>query len=423
MIRDTAAQDRMVIPASAPLWKRPIARRVALGVGLFLFAGWGIAGWLSAERSVSAERLRTAVVERGTLVRDAVVEGRVVAAVSPTLYAPSAGTVSLRVQPGAEVKAGAVMAQIDSPELASELSREQATLASLEAEVGRQRIEAEKQRLLARRTLDEAEIELNARRRDLERTERAHQMGALAEIEVLRGQDAVKSAEIGREHARSAVELESRSVGFDLATREQSLQRQKLAVTELERRVDALNIRAPIDGQVGTVAVVDRAVVAANAPLITVVDLSRLQAELEVPETFADEIGLGMPIAVRLGNGEATANVVAVSPEVVANRVRVRADFAQGQPAGLRQNQRLSGRVLFESRDNVLIVQRGPFVEADGGRRAWVLDGNDIAVRRDISLGASSVGAVEVLAGLQPGDRIVIAGTDLFENAERVRVR
>lgn len=422
MIRDTAAQDRALAPATLPLWQRPALRRGALIALPVLLGLWGLSGWLSAERGVNAERLRIAEVSRGTLVRDAVVDGRVVAAVSPTLYAPSAGTVSLRTQAGAAVKAGDVLLEIDSPELKSELSREQASLASLEAEVGRQRIEAEKLRQLARRTLDEADIALNARRRDLERTERAHRMGALAEIEVLRAQDAVKSAEIVREHARSGVDLESRSVGFDLATREQSLQRQKLAVQELERRVDALNLRAPIDGQVGTVSVIDRAVVAANAPLVTVVDLSRLQAEIEVPETFADDVGLGLEVSVRLPQGEAPGRVVAVSPEVVANRVRVRVDFEGGQPAGLRQNQRLSARLMFESKPDAVIVQRGPFVEAQGGRHAWVMDG-DIAVRRPIRLGAQSVSAVEILEGVAPGERVVIAGTELFEDAERVAVR
>jgi HlyD family secretion protein len=189
----------------------------------------------------------------------------------------------------------------------------------------------------------------------------------------------------------------------------------------LERRVDALNIRAPIDGQVGTVAVVDRAVVIVNAPLVTVVDLSRLQAELEVPETYADEVGLGMTVAVRLGAVETQAKVVAISPEVVANRVRVRADFEQGQPAGLRQNQRLTGRILFEERPDVLMLQRGAFIENHGGRTVWVMDG-DIAVRRSIRLGASSLAAVEILEGLQPGERVVIAGSDLFEDAERVEV-
>jgi HlyD family secretion protein len=77
--------------------------------------------------------------------------------------------------------------------------------------------------------------------------------------------------------------------------------------------------------------------------------------------------------------------------------------------------------VLFEEKPDVLMLARGPFIDAHGGRFAYVMDG-DIAVRRPISIGATSVSAVEVVEGLQPGDRVVIAGTDNFEDAERVAI-
>ena len=81
----------------------------------------------------------------------------------------------------------------------------------------------------------------------------------------------------------------------------------------------------------------------------------------------------------------------------------------------------MSARILIEERPNVLLVARGPFVEDQGGRFAYVMDG-DIAVRRPVRLGATSVNAVEILEGLQPGERVVVAGTDAFEDAERVQV-
>ena len=91
------------------------------------------------------------------------------------------------------------------------------------------------------------------------------------------------------------------------------------------------------------------------------------------------------------------------------------------QPPGLRQNQRLTARILIEEKPNVLMLPRGSFVENEGGRAAYVMDG-DVAVRRPIQLGATSVSAVEILSGLQPGEKVVIAGTDAFEDAQRVLV-
>jgi len=95
--------------------------------------------------------------------------------------------------------------------------------------------------------------------------------------------------------------------------------------------------------------------------------------------------------------------------------------FDGRQPPGLRQSQRVSARLLIEEKPNALIVQRGPFVESEGGRFAYVME-NGTAVRRPIQTGATSVTAVEILAGLKEGDKIVIAGTDTFENAARVSV-
>lgn len=420
MIRDTSAQDSALNPDLQPRSRRP-AWLAAVAVAGALVLAWALWGWLGSSRSVSAERLRFAEVTRGTLVRDATVNGRVVAAVSPTLYAPAGGTVTLKISAGDSVRQGEVMAVVDSPELDNELQRERATLAQLEAEVSRQRILAQKASLLARRDADDAEVTRLAALRDLQRAQRGFELGAIAEVEYLRAKDAMDSADIRSKHAGAAAGLETRDVALALETQQQLLERQRLVTANLERRVEELNVRAPVDGVIGTLNVADRAVVAANTALMTVVDLSRLEVELAMPESYAEDLGLGMAAEVRLGATTATGKVSAISPEVVNNQVLARVRFDGEQPAGLRQNQRLSARVLFEEKPDVVMVARGPFLEDQGGRYAYVMDGG-IAVRRPVRIGATSVSSVEVVEGLQPGDRIVIAGTDNFQNAERVAI-
>jgi HlyD family secretion protein len=162
-------------------------------------------------------------------------------------------------------------------------------------------------------------------------------------------------------------------------------------------------------------------VVAANTALMTVVDLSQLEVELEIPESYADDLGLGMSAQVTIGAVTANGKLSALSPEVVRNQVLARVRFDGAQPAGLRQNQRVTARVLIEEKPNVLLLPRGSFVENEGGRAAYVMAGN-VATRRPIQIGATSVSAVEILSGLQPGDKVVIAGTDSFDNAERVSI-
>jgi len=380
-----------------------------------------LSGWLGSSRSVDVSRLRLADVTRGTLVRDASVNGRVVAAVSPTLYAPAAATVTLKIRAGDAVKKGDLLAVLDSPDLSNQLAREQSTLSQLEAQVARQRILAEKARLLARRDADEAEVARLGAERILQRTEGGYKAGAIAEVDLLRAQDALKSAQIRAKQAGMASGLEIKDVALETSTRVSELQRQRLVVADTQRRVDELNVRSPVDGVVGTLSVADRTVVAANTALMTVVDLSRLEVELEVPESYADDLGLGMSAEVNIGATRAMGKLSALSPEVVRNQVLARVRFDGAQPPGLRQNQRLTARILIEEKPNVLMLPRGSFVENEGGRAAYVMDGS-VAVRRPIQLGATSVSAVEVLSGLKVGDKVVIAGTDAFENAERISV-
>jgi HlyD family secretion protein len=420
MIPDTSGQDTLL--ASAPAANRP-KRLVWIGaaaLGAVLVVAL-LSKWVGSERSIDASRIRIAEVTRGTLVRDASVNGRVVAAISPTLYAPATSTVTLKIRAGDKVNKGDLLAVLESPDLSNALAREQSTLAQLEAQVARQRILAEKQRLLARRDADEAEVARLGAERTLTRTEGGYKAGAIAEIDFLRAQDALKTAQIHSRQAAQASQLEIKDVALETSTRVSELERQRLIVADAQRRVDELQVRSPVDGVVGTLNVPDRTVVAANTALMTVVDLSRLEVELEIPESYADDLGLGMNVEVNIGTVQATGKISAISPEVVRNQVLARVRFDGKQPAGLRQNQRLTARVLIEEKPGVLMLPRGSFVESEGGRAAYVMDG-DVAVRRPIQLGATSVSAVEILSGLKTGDRVVIAGSDAFENAERVSI-
>ena len=88
-------------------------------------------------------------------------------------------------------------------------------------------------------------------------------------------------------------------------------------------------------------------------------------------------------------------------------------------PEHLKQNQRVSARILLESRDNVLLVKRGPFLESGGGRFAYIVDG-DLATRQRIQIGATSVSSVEILSGLTEWQTIIVSSSREFEDADVV---
>jgi HlyD family secretion protein len=420
MIRDTSHQDTVV---TAPPGQKSRRRALLAGGALLLVAVAALLlkNWRDSEHTVSASRLRIAEVGRGTLVRDASVNGRVVAAVSPTLFSTAPATVNLQVAAGDTVNKGDVLAVLESPDLSDALKREQSTYEQLKAEVARQQILSRKQKLLAQREADVAEIERLSAQRTLERYESVAQVGVIAKIDYQKAKDALNSAGIRAKHATQAANLEGDDVALAIRTKTNEMERARLSMANAQRRVDELTVRAPVDGFIGTLNVQNRMVVAANAPLMTLVDLSRLEVELEVPETYVSDMGLGMTAEIALPSGTASGKLVALSPEVVKNQVLARVRFDGEQPKGLRQSQRVTARLLIEEKPNVVLLPRGPFVESEGGRFAYLVQ-DGIAVRTPIQLGATSISAVEIIQGLKPGDKVVVAGTDAFENAARVSI-
>lgn len=421
MIRDTSAQDRVLSSSQTrPAWRRWIWPAAG---GALLLAGivFAARGWLAGTASVDGARLRIAEVTRGDLVRDIAADGRVIAANSPTLYAIAGGVVTLKVVAGDKVTKGQPLAEIDSPELRSKLAQEQTTLAGLEAEASRAMLDASVTRANAQKALDQAGIERQAAERTLQRYQRGYDGGAVPQVDVLEAQDNLRKSEIALSHAQKDAGLQGQGAGLDARNKQLLADRQRAVVVEVQRQVDALTLRAPFDGQVGQVQAVQRSNVAINAPVLSVVDLSVFEVEIKVPESFARDLAIGMPATLTSAGQPYAGEISAVSPEVVGGEVVTRLRFSDKQPPGLRQNQRLSARILMDTRRNVLMVERGPFLEQGGGRYAYVMDGSS-AVRRPVQLGVSSLSSIEVLGGLQPGDKVVVSGSDLFGDAERVSV-
>ncbi len=416
MIRDTSATDR-------PLQARAAVSRKTWLIGggvaaLVLAAAWMVAPSLTAERTLPRERVRITEVKRGTLVRDVSSQGRVVAARSPSLYTSAAGIVKFAIEPGAIVQKDELLATVDSPELESELKREQSALARVSAERSRQEITNRRTLLEKRRAIDTARIAEMAARRELERTERAFKLGALPEVDFKRAQDSVESARITLATAEADLALERDALALELKSFDEQLASQQVLVTELQRQVAALEVRAPFDGVVGNWLVTDRANVAANQALMMVVDLTELEVEAAVAEVYAESLLPGQSAEVTVGSEKLRGEVRLVSPEVQNAQVLARIRLTDANVAALRQNQRVQVRVLLEEKPDVMLVERGPAFERDASS-AWVIDG-DVARRQPIRLGASSVSAFEVVDGLAPGQQVIVAGIDDLRGVDEV---
>lgn len=421
-IREPTAMDRTVKRAGWSNGKKTgLATLLALGViGIVLFPA--ARRWASTEIVVDRARVRTAQVERGTLVRDVSVQGSVVAAFSPTLTSPVRGTVRVQAQAGAVVAAQQPLVSVDSPELASQLEQERSTLDSLAADLERQRILSKQQTLQGEEDLALLEVELQAARRALDRAERIRREGLINAVEYERAQDAVKVGTMQLEAARKRAGFALETLNFEVRDRVSRVERQRLVVTEIERRIADLTLRAPFEGLVSRLEVVDRDSVAEGQPLVTVVDLSALDIEVAVPEAYADDLSVGTPAEITYSGEVYDARLKQIAPEVEGSRVRAVLTFAGSVPDGLKQNQRVATRLILESRPDVLKVARGPFLESGGGHVAYRVD-DGIAQQQAIQVGTLSVSEIEIISGLEVGDEIVVSDLSRFLSAQRVRLR
>ncbi len=419
MIKDTSGQDE-IIAAATPGWRRWVTVGISVAVVLTAaFAYPAIQRWASADQTVSRERLRIAQVTRGDLTRDVSAQGTVVAAIKPTLFSPATGTVSLKVQSGESVSQDQLLAEIDSPEILSLYEQAKSLLQSAKNQFERQQIQSKKIQLQNQQTVDLAEVALIAARRELRRAEAAHAKEAISVFDYDKANDDVATAELRFQHAREDAKLQMESLAFELKTAELEIEQQTLELAELERQVNQLQIRSPVTGMVGNLEVDDRDAVSRNQPLLSVVDLTAFEVELQVPDSFASSLTSGMPVEISHQGRIYSGSLRAISPEVIASQITARVSFSDQLPQNLRQNQRVSGRILLASRPDVLMVERGPFLESSGGRYTYVVEDN-IARKTRISTGISSVASVEIVSGLQAGEEVVISSLREFNEADVV---
>jgi HlyD family secretion protein len=422
MIENTSSMDR---PVAAQRNTRLIV--IAIGGAVVLLIGLALASsaihrWIRADRAVDASTVRLGTVTRGDLMRDISVQGRVIASLSPALFSPGQGFVSLRTRAGSQVKRGDILAVVDSKELQAALEQAGAQLLTSRAELDRQKILTRQSQLRAQQQVDLTTVRLAAARRQLERVEHTIRDGIGNNVDLESARDNVSVAEMELAQAKNELGLQRETSGFEVKTREQQVLREQSVVGELQKRVDSLTIRAPFDGMVAAIGVQDRDAVAPNQSILTIVNLGSLEVEVGLPEEYASETAIGTPAAIDVAGHDYPGHVMRISPEVQNSEVLATVAFDGVAPAGLKQNQRLTTRLTFESKKNVLKVARGSFLESSGGRMAYVVDGK-MATRRAIVTGATSVNEVEIVKGLREGEQIVVSDTAPFANAKNVMLR
>jgi len=414
MIKDTSAQDVQV--------KAPISYKKYAIITAIVFIVVSTVAYIfltnhSAKSSISRSKVQVAKVHVKALIRDIAASGKIVAANAPKIYSPERGFIDLKVKAGDTVKQGNTLALLQSPELTNELKQQESVLKRLQGEQQRQHLQARRQTLTLNKTLDMAQVELNAAERENRRAQLSIQQHLISQIDLEKAVDDLSRAKLSYKHAQQEVLLAKDTLAFELQAAKSDVTRQQLIVDDLIRKVSNLSIKATVTGIVGNLLVQQKAAVTQSQPLMTLVDLSNFEAELQVPESYANELGLGMEVELKLGNETVMGNLSAISPEVNNREVTARVRF-KGVTNNIRQNQRLTARILLDNREGVMQVKRGAFMQ-QGGIFAYKVEGN-IAKRIPITIGTTSINAVELLSGLKENDEIIISSYSDFKQADTI---
>lgn len=415
-IRGTQSQDRLKERPSR--FKKYRLGMMILGGAIAVSAAQYL--WQPlADQSINAKKLRLATVQQGTFVRDFNAVGQLVATQAPSLYSSAEGHIHFIRQPGEPVTQGDLLATISSPKLQNEWELAITQLKELTLQQERSQLELRRQLLSLKKASDLAKINWKTAQREWQRAQQGFDKGVISDLDKSEAKDKLETALLNKNNAKSEAELQKDILTFEQKSAEQALAAQQLRVNELKRRVDSLNLRAPLTGQLGNWLVPQDSQISTQQALITVIDLSALEGELNIPQIQADDLSVGMKVDISVGNQPLQGKIRFISPEVKDGNVQVRVLLAK-QGKDLRQNQRLRARIVLEEKPNTLQVPRGEFVRA--GSSVYLVDGEQ-AVLKNVALGSRSINHVEILSGVNEGDKIIISDVAEFNQSPRVRLR
>lgn len=417
--------------ARPDLARKRLRRRIILGsVGVVLMAGVTVVLMRlepAAPRMSSEPWVDTVV--RGEMRREVRGNGVLVPELIRLVQAESPGTVvRISVQAGAAVQADTVILELANPELQQSAFDSEWAARAAEAQLDKLRVSVESDRLQQESTL--ASLRSDARQAGLEA--RAN--------EVLARDGLVPAIEQERTRAKAQdlearVSIEERRLAFAGESARSQLAVQTAEVEKLRamrdlrrQQVQNLVIRAGISGVLTQVG--DREVlqggqrVAANSTLAKVVVPTKLKAEIKIAETQARDVALGQKVAVDTRNGVVPGRVVRVDPAVQNGTVLVEVTLEGPLPKGARPDLSVEGTVELERLDDVLHVGRPVQGQPESTVGLFKVSADGIhAVRTPVKLGRSSVGSIEILAGLADGDRVILSDMSQYDSHDRVRIR
>ena len=374
----------------------------------------------------SAERntLWTGTVARGTIPRNVRGLGTLVPEEIRYVPAITAGRVEKRlVQPGAQVKADQVLMELTDPAVEQAFVDAESQLRGADASLTTLKVQLNKAILDQEATLAQAKSDFNKAKMQFEVNEQLGKQGLKSELEVNLSRIAAQDAE-----SRVALETKRLEASRDeakarVASEDEKVRQLKDAVGLKRKQLDALKVRAGIDGELQTIAVQVGQQVTLGQELARVANPRRLKAEIKIAETQAKDVQLGQSVSIDTRSGIIPGKVIRIDPSVQNGTRTVDASLEGELPKGAVPDLSVDGTIELEKLENILYVNRPVHGQEHSTIGIFKLDPDGAGASQvQVKLGRGSVTTIEILEGLKEGDVVILSDTSQFDSSPRIRI-
>lgn len=363
-------------------------------------------------------------VKRGPMVRQVRGLGTLVPEEIRWIAARTQGRVDkIIIRPGAIVEPGTLILELTNPDVVSAAANADSQLRAAEAQLSNLRVQLESQLLQAEATAARAKSEFETTKLQAEVREQLFKDGLVSELELRLTQATAAQAANTNAIEQKRYAFAQQSIKPQLAVQEAEVERLRSLAKLRAEELDALKVRSSMTGVLSALPVEVGAQVQPGTNIARVADPAKLKAEVRIAETQAKDIAIGQLAQIDTRNGVVEGKVARIDPAVQNGTVLVDVRIEGQLPRGARPDLSVDGTIELERLNDVVYVGRPAFGQERSTVGIFKLDpaSND-AVRTQVQLGRSSVNTIEIVQGLQPGDRVILSDMSQWDANDRIRL-
>ena len=404
-------------------WRAIFQKKNLVWVGvaaLVLFIGWLLFRDNSSTLRVDAQLLNVATVEQGEFNDYVRLTGSVQPMTTVQLSPLESGVVERIVaEEGTQVKRGDVILEMSNNSLSMQILQSEADLAEKQNILRNTMISMEQERLALRQEKLQLDLEVSRLKRTFEQNQSLYNDKLLAREDYLRSKEDYELAVGRRNLVLERQRQDSLYRSSQVTQMEESLHSMQRNMELIRQRVDNLKVKAPIDGEVGMLDAVLGQSLQQGANIGQVNDLTTYKVQAQIDEHYIDRITTGLVASFERQDTRYEMQLRKVYPEVRNGQFKADFRFVGDAPENIRSGQTYYLNLQLGEAAEAILIPRGSFYQATGGKWIYVLDATgEKAYRREIRIGRQNPQYYEVVEGLQVGEKVITSSYDNFGENE-----